>query len=1007
MTELTPHRSTCQYLIRMHPRIDFHERIFSFIWILCLLYSFVLPVQAQYRFDVWTAENGLPQNVIRNIEQTPDGYLWIATFDGLARFDGARFTVFNKRNTPGLKSNRFGSMYQDSSGDLWLTPEVDGIARYHQGTFRTYGTAQGIPGNIVRSITGDDAGHIWILAGDTIAEWDAVAQRFTGIPQKYPGLHYEPLVWENFGFWGADKTGLHCFIKGRFITYPLPSWLPSQSIWNIASDHSGVLWIEMLDGRHARVTPDGKISGPLSKVTETTYLDSHGHSWTIQIGQRLSRSIKFPSSGRVIPIDFHSIYEDREQNLWIGSEGQGLYRFQQQSIQSYSKEQGLIDRNVYPIYQDRNGAIWIGAWYKGLSRFYQEKFTNSTISDNPRNRLVTAIAEDNRGRLWVATHGGVNVFHDGRFHRSDEPALPNGAVVQVMYLDQKGTLWFGTSKGLVSFKDGLTRFFSKRDGLAGDDVRIITQSSTGDLWIGGYGGLTLLQHDHFVHWVERNGLPDNNIRAICVDSDNVVWIGTYDGGLGRLKDGKFTRYTMRDGLFDNGAFQILEDGHGYLWMSCNRGIYRVSKKELNEFADGRQSIITSISYGKIDGMFNVECNGGLSPAGIRARDGKLWFPTQDGVVVVNPETVRINLQPPPVVIESLMVDHVLTPINGVIQIGTEKENLEIQYTALSFIKSDQIHFKYRLEGLDSSWIDAGQRRIAYYSHIPPGKYSFHVIAGNSDGIWNNEGKILTVTVLASFYQKWWFELLVFLAVVALAMAAWRYRVRQLERAHELQQVFSRQLIESQENERTRIAAELHDSLGQRLIVIKNLTTFLLRSRKKNTSDLEVETLEEISSEAVSAIKEAREISYDLRPFQLDQLGLTNAIEAMIRTVSTASEIKFATELDNVDDLFAEDLRINFYRIVQESLNNVMKHSQATQVSVRIKRSVENITLTIHDNGKGFTLIDKTTHATSKGFGLTNMAERASLLGGDFNLQSAPRQGTTMIVEIALKATHHA
>jgi signal transduction histidine kinase len=341
------------------------------------------------------------------------------------------------------------------------------------------------------------------------------------------------------------------------------------------------------------------------------------------------------------------------------------------------------------------------------------------------------------------------------------------------------------------------------------------------------------------------------------------------------------------------------------------------------------------------------------------------------------------------------------------EVGIGKEDLEIQYTALSFIKSNQIHFKYRLEGLDSSWIDAGERRIAYYSHIPPGKYSFQVIARNSDGIWNNEGKTLAITVLAPFYRKWWFELLVFLAVAALAVAAWRYRVRQLERAHELQQAFSRQLIESQENERTRIAAELHDGLGQRLIVIKNLTTFLLRSKKRNIDNLEAETLEEISSEAVSAIKEAREISYDLRPFQLDQLGLTNALEAMIRTVSMASEIEFSTELDNIDDLFAEELRINFYRIVQESLNNIMKHSQATEVSIRLKRQTENITLAIHDNGRGFTLIDKTSRAASRGFGLTNMAERTSLLGGSFNLWSAPKQGTTMIVEIPLKATHHA
>jgi streptogramin lyase len=296
----------------------------------------------------------------------------------------------------------------------------------------------------------------------------------------------------------------------------------------------------------------------------------------------------------------------------------------------------------------------------------------------------------------------------------------------------------------------VSKLLTDQDGLAGEDVRVIMDGSAGDLWIGGYGGLTRLRAGQFKRWTERDGLPSDMVRALYRDSDGIIWIGTYDGGLGRFQDGKFTRYTTSEGLFNNGVFQILEDARGNFWMSSNRGIYRVSKRDLNEFAAGAHTGITSVAYGRSDGMLNVECNGGFSPAGVKARDGKLWFPTQDGVAVIDPEAVPSNRRPPPVVIESFLLDRVPTPLAGSLRIAPDKTNFEIQYTALSFIDSQQIRFKYKLEALDSGWVDAGARRAAYYSHVPPGDYVFRVIARNSDGAWNTEGSSLEMTVLAPY-----------------------------------------------------------------------------------------------------------------------------------------------------------------------------------------------------------------------------------------------------------------
>jgi signal transduction histidine kinase/streptogramin lyase len=963
-----------------------------------VLVCFSAAMAAQYRLKTWTVENGLPQNVIRGIAQTPDGYLWIATLDGVARFDGMRFTIFNKSNTPGIESNRFGSMVGDANGDLWLANEGGNLTRLHRGSFHTYGPEDGVPGNSIRGLELDDAGNLWLLSEDNITKLNVEAGGLTDVTPDNLRIHYEPLYWDNAGFWGQDKSGLHIFSAGKFANYALPDWLAGSALWNVGVDSSGMVWLEAFDGRQAVIPVGKRASEPVNpgRPPVVSYRDPHGHIWTFHVGQRLTRSLDFESSGQPTTIPLTRFLEDREGNVWIGTEGSGLYQLQEQSIHIYSKAQGLIDQDIYPVYQDRSGAIWLGAWSSGLSRFSDGQFTNYTVAQGLPGRLVSALAGDRDGNLWIGTHGGLVIFRDGQFHMPFV-SMPERAVAQAILQDRDGAMWIGTTNGLVAYRDGPSRSLTTQDGLAANDVKVIIESASGDLWVGGNGGLTRIHNGRFTHWNERDGLPSDNIRAISEDHDGVIWIGTYDGGLSRFKDGKFTRFSEHDGLFNNGVFQILEDGRGNFWMSCNRGIYRVSKQELNEFADGRRAKITSVAYGKADGMLNVECNGGMWPAGIKARDGRLWFPTQDGVAVVDPESVRINPQPPPVVIEAALVDRVPIPIQGSLTIPPGKENLEIEYTALSFVHSEQIRFRYKLEGLDSDWIDAGPRRTGYYSHLPPGTYEFHVIADNSDGVWNNEGQKLAITVQAPFYRTWWFVALEGLVVAALIALAVRYRLSRLQRAQAMQKAFSQQLIASQENERQRVASELHDSLGQRLVVINNLALFAMRSQGKGTGD-EFSTLEEISAETVVAMQETREISYNLRPFQLDRLGLTKAVEGMARTVASASGIRITSKLDNIDDVFPQDLRINFYRIVQESLNNMMKHSGATEAEVRAIRDEMRIILSIRDNGLGFNPATRPPKGGKSGFGLTGMAERANLLGGEFRVRSAPGQGTVMTVE---------
>jgi signal transduction histidine kinase/streptogramin lyase len=969
---------------------------------LTILCCMVEPAHAQYGFEVWTVDNGMPENEIRGITQTPDGYLWIATFNGLARFDGVHLTLFN-RETPGLLSNQFGTMLQGQDGDLWLDSVDHGLVRYHDGVFHAY-ARQGRLASDVNGLTGDDHGAVWALAGGRIIRWDAASEHFVDVAPERPSLRYRPLLWDSAGFWGREHEKVSCFSRGRFVDFTLPKEIHDDALWGAALDQSETLWLETVDGKRVRITPDNVSHVIAPKSTqEVTIGTTYDKSLTMHVSPRLQRTFQFVSSNRVISVTPWHFYEDRQGNLWIGTQEAGLYRLQKQLMHSYTREQGLIDRDAYATYQDRSGAFWIGAWHSGLSRFADGKFTNYTMADGLPNELVTALFQDREGRFWVGTHGGLSMFDHGRFRIPNGPTLPYDAVVQTICEDRQGTLWFGTRAGVGRYEHGVTQFLTEKEGLAGNDTHAIVEGANGDLWIGGYGGLTRIRHGEFTRWTEKDGLPSTNIWSIYEDTDGVLWIGTYEGGLVRFKDGKFTTYSVKDGLFDNGVFRVLEDAHGYFWISCSRGVYRVSKHDLNAFAAGDLKKVASTAYGKIDGMLDIECNGGVDPSGIKTSDGKLWFPTRDGVVIIDPESVVHDSVPPLVMIESSLVDNVSTPVNAPLRIPPGRPNVEINYTAPNFINAAQTHFKYRLDGLDTDWVDAEGRRIAYYSHLPPGEYVFHVIAGNGDGVWNQEGKTLAITVLTPFYETQWFQILLLLTLGALLAMAWKYRVSQLEQAQAAQQAFSRQLIASQEAERKRIAAEMHDSLGQRLVVIKNLALILLRPKKSGPiDDSDAQTIAEISDEASSAISETREISYNLRPFQLDRLGLTKAIEAMVRTTRIASGIGFTSELDNIDDVFPEDLRINFYRIVQESLGNIMKHAQATEVNVRVKRRIENVILTIEDDGRGFTPDERSPLFSRSGFGLTGMGERARLLGGELKVRSTPGKGTTVMFEIPLR-----
>ncbi len=1015
--------------------IRFLKFVSIFVW--------VASVQGQYRFDHWTADNGLPQNSVRDIVQTRDGYLWLTTFDGLVRFDGVRFTVFNKSNSPGIITNRFVRLYEDVHGDLWASTENGGVTRLHQGRFITYTTEHGLPDNHVTGMGGDGQGNLLLFLRFQLIRW--VDGKFLPADDlRLSASRVQLDQAQHLPFYTDRLSKVACFVDGQ-----LRSWIPADFppgfiIFPPAQDRQGITWFSSNEGlirtENGRVARDYiRRDGLPGRQTRLVYgrlplqalsIGDSGSLWLTEVDSLQSHLVaEHPPEG----LEIFVAYGDREGNYWLGTRSNGLYRARKQFVTAYAKTQGLFADEVYPIYEDRDGAFWTGTVGNGLFRFKDGVFTNYRVAADQAHNLVTAIHQDRAGRLWV--NWGMR-FEGGRFVRAiSEGALPESwGFVWTIHEDRAGALWFGTEKGVVRYQDDAATYYTTKDGLAGDDTKVIIEDTAGGLWLGSYGGLTHFsgrspsdKNGRFTTWTEKDGLPGNTVRALYQDSDGALWIGTYDGGLGRFKDGKLTRYTQRDGLFDNGVFQILEDSQGWCWMSCNRGIYRVRKQELNDFAEGKVKAITSIGYGKSDGMLNVECNGGRWPAGVKARDGKLWFPTIGGVVVIDPATITTNAQPPPVVIEGMRIDNqsvagemmdsafrsersmtrlVESPSDNsqsrrvesstAIPIRPGQENFEIEYTALSFIKSENLRFKYKLEGLDHDWVEAGTRRTAYYSHVPPGDYTFRIIAANSDGVWNEEGKSLNIRVLPPFYRTWWFLTLSVLSVGILGYVLFRYRVAQLEKINEAKTAYTRQLIESQEQERKRIAVELHDSLGQSLVVIRNRALIGL-STPDDHQRLRAQ-MEEISDASASALTEVRQIAHNLHPHQLEHLGFTTALAAMIESAADASGTEFTTHIDNVDNKLTKEAEINLYRIVQEGVTNIEKHSAATKANISLTNSEHILTLTIEDNGKGF---DPSPENSKSGLGLTGIRERATILNAEHEIHSAQGLGTTIRVTMKL------
>jgi len=988
---------------------------------------FAIAAAGQEHFQLFTTDNGLPNNSVLAIIQSTDGYLWFTTYRGLVRFDGVHFEVFDSSNTPAIHGTTFAtsSLFEDRRHALWAGTWNSGAICYQNGVFTSFTTQNGLPSNRALRIDEDEQGRIWIFtdAGLSMVENGAIKpvhvvdgeliDRYFVPPPNLSGDLYL------FGLWRIGRSGLERFAYGKWSHVPLPNNLGDIRSTRIAieiEDSQRRLWFSIpARPREAFCVKDGVLTtyGNLPAGAFANYRDRFGRLW-ITDGQG---HIALWQNGRIQLVNGIStvlpfrVLEDSQGGSWVGTINRGLAHSSPKAISMMRLPGGPRPNMVANITQDRTGDIWVGGY--ALTRIHGGQPTELLQRSAPsgwgnipeylqhyalsgwRTIPTAAIWPDADGSILFGDGQGVRIVRHGKLQETDPVLRHINSEVTAILRDRTGSLWVGCDKGLYQYQGGQLKLFGEEQGIGGE-VRALHEDKAGTLWIGTSKAVCRHSGGVFSCFADSDPLSRWSVRSITSDADNVLWVATAKG-IFRIAGEKHCWIHAKDGLYTNEASAILEDANGYFWISCQLGIYRVSKSQLNAFAEGRADHVSSTFFGTADGLSVSDCVARSHPAGLVARDGTLWFPTQDGIATIDPSKVSFSSVPPPVRIQSCLLDQAAIPCGSHISLPAAARNLEISYTALDLRKSDQIHFRYRLDGLDESWLNAGTRRVAYYSHLNPGNYTFFVTAANSDGVWNQSGARLTIFVQPHFYESRWFRILAASLALGLFALAWHMRAIKFSKRQALQRAFAREMIKSQETERARIAGELHDGLGQRLALIKNMALLLNRSDSLRGHI----QLNDIAAEASHALAEVRQISHNLRPPLLDLLGLTKAIEVLVTRTCGGAGIHADLVLDNLSNAFHKESEIQFYRIVQECLSNIIKHSQATSASFLIRRGHAAVSLVITDNGIGFNPADYSkTSGEPEGFGLASISERAQLLGGRLSILAAPGQGVKITLEIA-------
>ena len=1010
----------------------------------------------QYVHTVLHSGDGLPQNSIQALVQTRDGYVWIGTQEGLVRFNGLEFKVFNKANTKGVfRHNDVRQLYQARDDSLWIGTFGGGLVRYKKDlktgeeVLTGYTVQQGLSNNAIASIFEDSNGHLWVGTNDGLNELSPGDTSF----KKKSGLDglIQAIAEDSSGrLVLATHGGLDVLVNGK----PLGDYFALVSkktvVQTLLRDSSGVLWVGT-EGHGLYALDAGKRThyGPAQGLPNTPikiiYQDkTEGTLWVGTQGGGICRLVggRFEcySSKNGLSGDYvESIIQDHERSLWVGTETGGINVFREGPLTNYGHEMGLLG-SPRAIVQDPDGSLWIGT-STGVWRMKGTKVTSYQTNKGPANNYVYAMFQDHRGNLWVGTdEGGLNEFsgHAVKNYRKADGLADD--FIPAVYEDRAGDIWVGTFSGGISrWHKGKFTNYTTREGLGSNRVWAIQQDYQGNLWFGTDAGLSLFRDGKFINY----DLPEapmkgpgmgSQVLVIYEDAEHVLWLGTYGGGLKRFKDDKFVSLTTSEGLADDTTWSILEDDLGYFWMSSNLGISRVKKSDLVAFADGKLSKVVSQSYGLADGMESTECNGGTQYSAWKTRDGKLLFACLKSVVVVDPNSLQPNQLAPPVVVEGVKINQVNQMKGARVPVGAGE--VEFNYAALTYVAPKKVTYECKLEGYPEDWRTPATLGSVRYTNLNPGHYTFHVRAANNDGVRNDEGDSFPFYLEPRFYQTTWFNSLCGLLLVLSPFAVYLWRVREVRKRERdlVVEVASRtgelQAAKEMAEAATRAKSDFLANMSHEIRTPLNGVTGMLDLVDQSglTSDQKqlvsmaqdsANTLMVVINDILDFSKiEAGKLAFDVRDFELAE-----TVAQATRTMALRAHQKGLELAYQVDPEVPRFLMGDAHRIKQVLINligNAIKFTEKGEVVLRVtgeERAPGEVRLrfAVSDTGIGipaekqkliFEAFSQADASTTRkyggtGLGLAISSRIVELMGGRIWVESEPGRGSTFYSTMTL------
>ncbi|HNQ88937.1 MAG TPA: two-component regulator propeller domain-containing protein [Verrucomicrobiota bacterium] len=1019
--------------------------------------------ECPYVIRTWRMEDGLPENRIRSVCQTQEGHLWIGTFNGLARFDGVNFRVFDTVKTPELRDCAIRALFEDSRGTLWLGHHNGQLTTYRHGRFSPRPLPPRWPNLEVDSFAEDRAGAVWVMnRGGWLARFqeDGVATLVAPQTERLVNhLHVDTggQLWMHRDFQVLPLTP-----NGTAIEEPARCIAGRTSLVACASRTGGV-WVadsglrrwhqgQWAEDRGALPWQDPGLTALLETSGGDLWLGTYtkGVYVATRTGQQHQVNVDHGLSHNTVS----SLWEDREGNVWVGTGGGGLNMLRRKRVQMVTPPDRWQHHPVLCVTTNQTGGLWVGTEGAGVYAYDGRNWRTYDDRHGIARRDAWSIHEDLHGRLWVGSAWNGVLVRDGeRFIPA--PGWPEQAwIIYALHGDAAGGLWAGAERGVGRLRaspsvtrpgsfapsashpmyEGARRTGEDHTRLQPDDsllhrdawqiidldpaiieerVRQIAEDASGAVWFATAGnGLWRLLDDRITHYGPQQGLASEYLTCLWVDPDQALWIGTKGGGLWRLRNGQFAAVTTRQGLPGETVVSITDDQTGHLWLATSRGLVRVNQAQLNQCADGQSGPLDCLQLDLTDGLTSLEFEGPNQPNACRTPDGRLWFATGTGLAMVDPEALHTNRLAPPVVIESLSVDgHALslpeasnaasrtpppTPAphqpSRTIPIPPGRHRLEIHYAGLSYAAPHRMRFRHRLEGIEDQWNDVGNARTAYYSYLPPGSYTFRVVACNNDGVWNEVGAALSIRQLPHYWQTWWFRAgssaggaaLVALAVAAVVRRRHRRKLEVLERQRAV------------ERERIRIAQDIHDDLGAHLTRISLLSESALG--KLTNEAPAASDLRRIQTTAHDVTCALDEIVWAVNP-RHDTLNslvnyLTNYAEEHLEAAGVRMRLDLPVALPAWP--LTVEVRHNLFLATKEALHNVMKHAAATEVRLFLQLTAEGFTLELEDNGRGFA-------AATDGNGLWSMKKRLEDVGGNCEIHGAPGHGTRVRFSVRVQS----